>query len=103
MGKHLRKKYSQKPLDTAEKYTTDLTKTASKRAIQKTAAAAARQTDERDKSIIFKNYAPFTKSIISRINGTDIDNTQKVDIVMPMFNLIEYSDNFSEKSGSLWQ
>ena len=66
------------------------------------ADAAARQLDERNKGVIFKNCAPFTKCI-SRINGTDIDNAQDIDIVMPMYNLIEYSDNYSKTSGSLWQ
>ena len=61
---------------------------------------AARQLDERNKGVIFKNCAPFTKCI-SRINGTDIDNAQDIDIVIPMYNLIEYSDNFSKTSGSL--
>ena len=64
--------------------------------------AAARQTDERNKGVIFKNCAPFTKCK-SRINNTDIDNAQDIDIVMPMYNLIEYSDNYSKTSGSLWQ
>ena len=63
---------------------------------------AAKRLDERNKSVIFKNCAPFTKCI-SRINGTDIDNAQDIDIVMPMYNLIEYSDNYSKTSGSLWQ
>ena len=53
------------------------------------ADAAARQADERDKSVIFKNCAPFTKCI-SRINGTDIDNAQDIDIEMPMYNLTEW-------------
>ena len=35
--------------------------------------------------------------------NTDIDNAQDIDIVMPMYNLIEYSNNYSKKSGSLWQ
>ena len=65
-------------------------------------AAAARQADERDKGVIFKNCAPFTKCI-SRINVTDIDNAQDIDIVMPMHNLIEYSGNYSKTSGSLSQ
>ena len=65
-------------------------------------AAAARQADERDKEVTFKNCAPFTKCI-SRINNTDIDNAHDIDIVMPMYNLIEYSDNYSKTSGSLWQ
>ena len=63
---------------------------------------AARQADERDKGVIFKNCAPFTKGI-SRINNTDIDNAQDIGIVMPMHNLIEYSNNYSKTSGSLWQ
>ena len=36
-------------------------------------------------------------------NNTDIDNAQDIDIVTPMYNLIEYSDNYSKTSGSLWQ
>ena len=47
------------------------------------ANAVERQTDERDKGVTFTNCAPFTKCI-SRINNTDIDNTQDIDIVMPM-------------------
>ena len=43
--------------------------------------AAERQLDERNKNIIFKNCAPFTKCI-SRINDTDIDNAQDIDAVM---------------------
>ena len=53
----------------------------------------AKQLDERNRDVIFKNCAPFTK-FISRINGTEIDNGQDIDIVMPMYNLIEYSDNY---------
>ena len=64
--------------------------------------ATASQTDETNKVVIFKNCAPFTKCI-SRINGTDIDNAQDIDIVMPMYNLIEYSGNYSKTSESLWQ
>ena len=64
--------------------------------------AAARQADERDKGVTFKNCAPFTKCI-SRINITGIDNAKDIDIVMPMYNLIEYSDNYSKTFGSLWQ
>ena len=63
---------------------------------------AARQADESDKGVIFKNCTPFTKCI-SRINNTEINNAQDTDIVMPIYNLIEYSDNYSKTSGSLWQ
>ena len=64
--------------------------------------AAARQADERDKGVIFKNCAPFT-NCISEINNTQVDNAKDIDIVMPMYNLIEYSDNYAKTSGSLWQ
>ena len=40
---------------------------------------------------------------VSKINNTEIDNAEYIDIVMPMYNLIEYSDNYSKTSGSLWQ
>ena len=63
---------------------------------------ATKQTDERDKGVIFKNCAPFTKCI-SRINNADIGNAQDINIVMPMYNLVEYSDNYLKTSGSLWQ
>ena len=63
------------------------------------AGAAANNTN---KKVIFKNCAPFT-NCISKINNTQIDNVEYTDIVMPMYNLIEYSDNYSKTSGSLWQ
>ena len=63
---------------------------------------ATKRVDERDKGLTFKNCAPFTKCI-SRINNTDIDKAQDIDIVVPMYNLIEYSDSYSETWRSLWQ
>ena len=66
------------------------------------ADAAARQAEERDKGVSFKNCAPFI-NCISEINNTQIDNAKDIDIVMPMYNLIEYSDNYAKTSGSLWQ
>ena len=62
--------------------------------------AAARQADERDKRVAFKNCAPFI-NCISEINNTQIDNAKDIDIVMPMYNLIEYSDNYAKTTGSL--
>ena len=65
--------------------------------------AAARQADERDKGVAFKNvFAPFT-NCISEINNAQVDNAKDIDIVMPMYNLIEYSDNYAKTSGSLWR
>ena len=57
--------------------------------------AAARQADERKKGVIFKNCVSFTKKV-SKINDTEIDNAQDIDIVMQIYNLIEYSDNYSK-------
>ena len=54
---------------------------------------AAKRADERDKGVIFKNCAPFTKCI-SRINNTEIDNAKDIDIVLTIYNLIENSDNY---------
>ena len=63
------------------------------------AGAAANNTNRK---VIFKNCAPFT-NCISKINNTQIDNAEYIDIVMLMYNLIDYSDNYSKTSGSLWQ
>ena len=62
--------------------------------------AAARQQDERDKGVAFKNCARFT-SCKSDINNVEIDCCHDIDIVMPMYKLIEYSDNYAKTSGSL--
>ena len=66
------------------------------------ADAAARQADEREKGVAFKNCATFI-SCISEINNTQVDNAKDIDIVMPMHNLIEYSDNYAKTTESLWQ
>ena len=58
-------------------------------------AAAGAAANNINKKVIFKNCAPFT-NCISKINNTQIDNAEYIDIVMPMYNLIEYSDNYSE-------
>ena len=50
----------------------------------------------------FKNCAPFAKCV-THVNDEDVDNADNLDIVMPMYNLIEYSDNYSDSSGGLWQ
>ena len=61
----------------------------------------ARQPDERDKRVMFKNWTPFT-NCISKINNTQIDDGEDLHLVMPMYSLIEYGDNYSKKSASLW-
>ena len=59
-------------------------------------AAANANADNTNKKVIFKNCTPFT-NCISKINNTQVDN----DIVIPMYNLIEYSDNYAKASGNL--
>ena len=65
-------------------------------------AAAGAAANNTNKKVILKNCAPFT-NCISEINNTQIDNAKDIDIVMPMYNLIEYSDNYAKTTGSLWQ
>ena len=50
--------------------------------------------------IVSKNCAPFTKRI-KKADGTAIDDAEDLDLVMPVYNLIEYSSNYSEAIGSL--
>ena len=65
-------------------------------------AAADPDANDLSKKVIFKNYAPFT-CCISRTNNSQIDDAQYIDVVMPMYNLIEYSDKYSKTSGILFQ
>ena len=51
--------------------------------------------------VAFKDCAPFTKCV-THINHENVDNADNLDILMPMYNLIEYSDNYWDTSGSLW-
>ena len=64
-------------------------------------AAAGAAVNNINKKVIFKNCAPFT-NCISEINNTQIDNAKDIHIVMSMYNLIEYSDNYAKAIGSLW-
>ena len=57
--------------------------------------------DAHDKKLAFKNNAPFTSCIL-KINNTLIHNGEDLDVVMPMYNLIEYSKNYRKTTGSLW-
>ena len=63
-------------------------------------AAATAPANNTNKKAIFKNCAPFTTST-SGINNTQVYDTQDIDIVVPMFDLIEYSDVYSKILGSL--
>ena len=63
---------------------------------------AAKRADERDKEVMFKTFPPFT-DCISKINNTQVDHAKDIDVVVPMYDLIEYSNNYSKKSKILWQ
>ena len=65
-------------------------------------AASDAAANNAARKVLFKNYAPFN-NCISEINKTQIDNPEDIDIVMPIYVLIEYSNNFSKTSGSFWQ
>ena len=55
---------------------------------------------KRNKEVTFKNNAPFI-NCISKINGIKIDNAEDLDVVMLMYNLLEYSKNYKKTTGSL--
>ena len=65
-------------------------------------AAAGASVNNTNKTVILQSSAPFT-SCITEINNTQVDNPQDIDIVMPMHNLIEYSNAYLKISGSLCQ
>ena len=48
-----------------------------------------------DTNVVFKNRAPFIKCV-THINDKHVETAENLDIVMPMYNLIEYSDNYAD-------
>ena len=64
-------------------------------------ATAADETHKAEKIVAFKNNAP-VRSCISKINSTFTCNAGDFDIVMPIYNLLEFSQDYSMTSGSLW-
>ena len=69
--------------------------------VESTAEAAVAANNVK-KKVIFKNFAPFS-NFTSRINTTQVYDVYAIDVVMSMYNLIEYSDNHLKISGHLWQ
>ena len=65
-----------------------------------TKAANRNFIDLRNRFLAFKNNTPFT-NCISKVNNVLIDNAEDLDIVMPMYNLIEYSKNYRKTTGNL--
>ena len=66
------------------------------------ADVVAREANEINKDIIFKNCAPL-RDYKSQTNNTHIVNAVDIDVVVPMYNLIKHDDTYSETSRSLWQ
>ena len=64
--------------------------------------ATTQTKNNKNKQVIFKKLPNFT-DCMSKINNTQVDHAKGIEIVMSMFNLIENSDNYFKKSGSLWQ
>ena len=61
---------------------------------------ATREKDEKNQ-VILKKYSPLT-DCISEINNAQVHNAKYLHVVMPLFNLMEYSKNYLKISGSLW-
>ena len=58
--------------------------------------------DRQNRPVILKNNAPFI-SCIARINGELVEDADDLDVVMPMYNLLEYSKNYRKTIGSLYK
>ena len=56
---------------------------------------------KRNKAVAFKNNALFI-NCISKIDDVQIDNARDLDIVMPMYNLLQHCKNYRKITGSLW-
>ena len=54
-----------------------------------------------DEKLAFKNNAPFI-SCVSKVNNTLIHDTENLDVVIPLYNLVKYSKNYRKITGSLW-
>ena len=57
--------------------------------------------NKRNKNLAFKNNAPFINCIL-KINGIKTDNAEDLDVVMPVYNLLEYNKNCRKTTDSLW-
>ena len=53
-------------------------------------------------NVVFKNCAPFIRCV-THINDEHVETAENLDVIIPMYNLIEYSDNYADSSGSLYQ
>ena len=85
---------------TKKKFTADDIDAPNNTAANVTATNTANNNAFGDEKLVFKNKAPFI-NCISKINGVKIDNAEDLDVVMPMYNLLEYIKNYRKTTGSL--
>ena len=86
---------------TKKTFTADDIEAPNNTAANVTAAKTANNNAFGDKKLFFKNNAPFINCIL-KINGVKIDNAEDLVVVMPMYNLLEYSKNYRKTTGRLW-
>ena len=82
-------------------FTTDDTEAPNNTAANVTATNTANNNAFAEKKLVFKNNAPFI-NCVSKINGIKIYNAEDLDVVIPMYHLLEYSKNYQKTTGSLW-
>ena len=82
-------------------FTADDFEVPSNTAADATATNNANNNQFGEKKLVFKNNAPFI-NCISKINGIKIYNAEDLNVVMPKYNLLEYSQNYRKTTGSLW-
>ena len=86
---------------TKNTFTTDDFEEPNNTAANATATNNANNNAFNEKKLVFKNNASFI-NCLSKINGVKIDNAEDLDIVIPMYNLLEYSKNYKKTTSSLW-
>ena len=63
---------------------------------------AAAEPNNNNKEVVFQSFAPFI-GCMSEINNTHTNNTKHIDVMITLYNLVEYKDNYSKTSGGLWK
>ena len=86
---------------TKKTFTTNDIEAPNNTAANVTATNTANDNELGEKKMVFKNNAPFI-NCVSKINEVKVDNSEDLDILMPMYNLLEYSKNYKKTTGSLW-
>ena len=86
---------------TKKTFTADDFEAPNNTAANATATNTANDNAFGEKKLVFKNNAPFINCVL-KIIGVKIDNAEDLDVVMPMYNSLEYSKNYKKTTGGLW-